>query len=87
VLPEYMTMGTTGMGGMGEMAMPSPPNSLPMRGGPGPFSYIDMGGMFTVLKVREGLKDYRDPGWYVPPGDTMARPATAAELKRDGIET
>ena len=29
VAPEYMTMGTTGMGGMGEMEMPIPPNSLP----------------------------------------------------------
>ncbi|MBL8975053.1 MAG: multicopper oxidase domain-containing protein, partial [Myxococcales bacterium] len=53
VAPEYMTMGTRGMGGMGEMEMQIPGNSLPMRGGPGPFSYIDMGGMFTVLKVRD----------------------------------
>ena len=38
IMPEYMTMGTTGMGNMGEMEMPIPPNSLPMRGGAGPFS-------------------------------------------------
>lgn len=44
VAPDYMSMGQTGMGGMGEMEMPTPPNSLPMRGGRGPFSYIDMGG-------------------------------------------
>jgi hypothetical protein len=36
VMPEYMTMGTKGMGGMGEMEMKIPANSLPMRGGPGP---------------------------------------------------
>jgi manganese oxidase len=52
VMPEYMTMGTAGMGGMGEMKMPIPPDSAPMRGGEGPFSYIDMGGMFTVHGTR-----------------------------------
>jgi hypothetical protein len=34
-----------------------------------------MGGMFTVLKVREGLArgDYKDPGWYKHPAGTVAR--------------
>jgi len=50
-----MSMGQTGMGGMGEMQMPIPPNSLPMRGAPGPFGYIDMGGMFTLIKIRDRL--------------------------------
>jgi hypothetical protein len=33
-----------------------------------------MGGMFTVVKVREGLarNDYRDPGWYKHPPETVA---------------
>ncbi|MDO9286103.1 MAG: hypothetical protein Q7U26_14475, partial [Aquabacterium sp.] len=33
------------------------------------------GGMFSVLKVREGLAagDYRDPGWYSHPAGTIAR--------------
>jgi hypothetical protein len=85
VMPEYMTMGTTGMGGMGEMKMRIPPNSAPMRGGDGPFSYIDMGGMFTVLKVRD-RPDAADPkGWYVHPPGTVATTADAAELVRDGI--
>ncbi len=89
LLPAYMTMGTGDMGEMGKHAqhMDVPENSIAMAGAAGPHGYIDMGGMFTVLKVREGLKDYRDPGWYAPPGDTMARPATAAEIARDGIET
>ena len=64
LLPEYMTMGQTGMGEMGEMGMRVPRNSIPMVGGPGPFSYIDMGGMFTIVKVREGITSYEDPGWY-----------------------
>ena len=45
-----------------------------------------MGGMFTVLKVRAKLDGYADPGWYRPPAGTMASPASAAELKRDGIK-
>ncbi len=53
VVKGYMTMGQTGMAEMSEMSMPVPDNSLPMRGTPGPFGNIDMGGMFTMLKVRE----------------------------------
>ncbi len=66
-LPGYMTMGEEGMGGMGDMGMSVPRNSLPMVGGPGPHGYIDMGGMFTILKVRENLTSYEDPGWYQAP--------------------
>ncbi|MDB6130383.1 MAG: multicopper oxidase protein [Verrucomicrobiales bacterium] len=85
-VPGYMTMGETGMAEMGEMGMKSPTNSIPMVGGPGPFEYISMGGMFTMLKVREGITSYDDPGWYKHPPGTVARAATEEELKRDGIE-
>jgi hypothetical protein len=45
-----------------------------------------MGGMFSMLKVRRGLKrgDYSDPGWFQHPPGTLARevgdapPATSA---------
>jgi hypothetical protein len=32
-----------------------------------------MGGMFTVIKVRDDLgpDDFRDPGWYQQPPGTM----------------
>jgi hypothetical protein len=86
LLPGYMPMGQTGMGGMGAMGMPVPPNSLPMVGSPGPFGYIDMGGMFTILKVRKGLTTYDDPGWYHHPPGTVADRATDADLRRDGID-
>jgi hypothetical protein len=45
-----------------------------MMTGTGPFGPIQMGGMFTVIKVREGLaaNDYRDPGWYEHPEGTVA---------------
>ena len=85
LLPDYMTMGHDGMGDMGEMGMPVPKNSIPMLGAPGPHGYIDMGGMFTVLKVRDRLAGTGDPGWYRNPPGTLAVAATAAELARDGI--
>ena len=85
VMPEYLTMGTRGMGGMGEMEMPIPPNSLPMRGAHGPASYVDMGGMFTVLKVLE-QPDGADPrAWFQHPAGTVAGPADAAQMRADGV--
>ena len=86
VLPDYMTMGESGMGEMGEMGMAIPKNSIPMLGGNGRHGYITMGGMFTVLKVREGLTSYDDPGWYENPEGTLARLATTDELNRAGIK-
>ena len=86
VLPEYMPMGADGMGGMGDMGMPVPPNSLPMRGAPGPFSYIDMGGMFTVLKVRDRVAGADPKGWYAHPAGTTVQKANDADMARDGID-
>ena len=85
VLPEYMTMGQHGMGDMAEMGMRVPENSIPMVGGRGKHDYITMGGMFTVLKVRNGLTSYADPGWYENPPGTLALPASKADLERNGI--
>jgi FtsP/CotA-like multicopper oxidase with cupredoxin domain len=85
VLPQYMTMGTKGMGNMGEMKMPIPANSLPMRSTPGPFGSIDMGGMFTVLKVRENPDEADPAGWYAHPPGTVASKADPARMSADGI--
>ena len=83
-----MTMGTTGMSEMAEMGMPVPENSIPMLGARGKHDYITMGGMFTVLKVRDGLQELRsDPGWYENPKGTLARLASPQELSADGIGT
>ncbi len=71
VLPEYMAMGESGMGGMMDMGRPK--NTLPMMAGTGPFGAIEMGGMFTIVKVREGITSYEDPGWYKHPAGTIAR--------------
>jgi hypothetical protein len=90
LLPGYMPMGRDGMAEMGRHIqhgmMPAPRNSIPMVGAEGPFDYITMGGLFTILKVREGIASYDDPGWYEHPPGTVASPATADELRRDEIE-
>ena len=84
LVPGTMTMGTTGMGSMSDMEMPVPPNSLPMRGTPGPFGSIDMGGMFTILKVRDDpAKD--EGGWYRHPEGTVAGPADPSRMRADGV--
>jgi FtsP/CotA-like multicopper oxidase with cupredoxin domain len=92
--PGAMAMGTTGMADMGEMSMPLPPNTLPMMTGTGQFGPIEMGGMFTVVKVREDLaaNDYKDPGPYKFPRGTVAYEVdggTAGEAVRqpDAAET
>jgi hypothetical protein len=88
LLPGFMAMGQDGMGDMGAMGMRVPKNSLPMVGAEGQFDYITMGGMFTILKVRDEVPtDNADPGWYHNPHGTLSVAATAGDLKRDGIET
>ncbi|MGC9236178.1 MAG: multicopper oxidase family protein [Thiomonas sp.] len=57
LLPDYMAMGSKGMAEMGDMEMPLPDNTLPMMTGRGPYGAIEMGGMFSVLKVRDQLPD------------------------------
>jgi hypothetical protein len=74
LVPGYMG-GDDMMGGM-QMQVPLPENTLPMMTGNGPYGNIEMGGMFTVVKIREELarNDYRDPGWYRAPKNSVAFP-------------
>ena len=74
LIPDYMVMGERGMADMAEMQMPLPDNTAPMMTGDGPFGSVEMGGMFTVLKVRKDQApgDYRDPGWFKHPAGTVA---------------
>src|SRR4029079_7267114 len=74
LMPDYMPMGSAGMAEMGSMEMPMPANTLPMMTGFGQFGPLEMGGMFSVVKVREGLArdDYKDPGPYKNPAGTVA---------------
>jgi hypothetical protein len=55
-----------------------------MLGGQGPFSVIEMGGMFTVIKVRS--PDHLADEWYRHPPGTVADVAPAADLAADGID-
>lgn len=86
LLPNYMTMGQAGMADMAQMGMKVPKNSVPMVGGPGPFGYITMGGMFSIFKVREGIESFEDPGWYKYPEGTVALAASRDDLAKDGID-
>ena len=80
LVPGYMFMGNGSMGNAGgsmddmPMNMPLPDNTLPMMAGTGPYGGLEMGGMFTVMKIRADLArgDYRDPGWYRPPAGSVA---------------
>ena len=74
LIPDYMVMGERGMADMTEMEMPIPDNTIPMMTGEGPFGSVEMGGMFSVLKVRRDQKpgDYKNPGWYKNPVGTVA---------------
>jgi FtsP/CotA-like multicopper oxidase with cupredoxin domain len=80
LMPDYMYMpmgknGMAEMSDMTEMGMALPKNTLPMMAGAGQFGPIEMGGMFTVVKVRKNQPkdDYTDPGWYRFPEGSVAR--------------
>jgi hypothetical protein len=62
------------MADMTEMEMPLPDNTVPMMTGEGPFGSVEMGGMFSVVKVRADQKpnDYSNPGWFKHPKGTRA---------------
>ncbi len=74
LVPDYMVMGERGMADMGEMEMPLPDNTVPMMTGQGPYGPLEMGGMFTVVKIRtdQPAGDYKDPGWYQQPKGSVA---------------
>ena len=74
LLPGYMPMGEAGMAEhqMHANHMAGPENTMPMMTGTGPFGPLEMGGMFTLIKVRDGINAYDDPGPYSHPAGTRA---------------
>lgn len=78
MLPGYTAMGEFGMAEHQHHTESGhhrgPENTLPMMMGKGPYGNIEMGGMFTTVKVRDDIRrgDYRDPGWYDAPDGTVA---------------
>jgi FtsP/CotA-like multicopper oxidase with cupredoxin domain len=75
VLPGYMAMGESGMAehqlhtDMGHM--PGPENTLPMMMGEGRYGKLEMGGMFSMIRVRDELGIQAD--FYEAPAGTQAR--------------
>lgn len=97
ILPGFMPMGRYGMAEhqvhieMGHHQ--GPENTMPMMTGKGPYGNIEMGGMFTIVKVRDNLQmgDFSDPGWYQAPPGTIARrvssdPDYGNPVRRDGAQ-
>jgi FtsP/CotA-like multicopper oxidase with cupredoxin domain len=79
LFPNYMPMGSSGMGEMFQMSAHHQLKGLTnylQPGSPGPYGVIELSGMFTLVKVREGLINYDDPGWYQPPAGTVAERVT-----------
>jgi hypothetical protein len=78
MLPGFIAMGQHGMAEHQEHVdaghHPGPPNTLPMMTGKGPYGNLEMGGMFTMVKVRDHITpgDFSDPGWYDAPDGTRA---------------
>ena len=74
LLPGYMPMGEAGMAEhqMHAGHMAGPENTMPMMTGTGPFGPLEMGGMLTLIKVRDGINAYDDPGPYNHPAGTRA---------------
>lgn len=92
--PDFMgLMNINGMGDMFEMYGTSEmmdmgfkmkyPSNLSPIGSPGPFGVIEMGGMFTIFKVRDNLTSYADPGWYQHPPGTVAEAVNMNDMQHN----
>jgi manganese oxidase len=79
LVPGYMAMGESGMGEHQTHTdsghMQGPPNTLPMMMGQGLYGNLEMGGMFSLVRVRDKLG--KDPGFYEPPAGTQAYKVSA----------
>ena len=77
MMPTFIPMGRDGMAEHQEhtdAGHQGPVNTMAMMTGHGPFGNVEMGGMFTLVKVRDDIApgDYRDPGFYAAPGQPRA---------------
>jgi FtsP/CotA-like multicopper oxidase with cupredoxin domain len=83
IVPGYMAMGEHGMDEMVDMGMKGPENTLPMMAGEGQFGSVGMGGMFTVLMVRDNLKDYGHPVQHPHPRGTVAESVEMKDVQEN----
>ena len=77
MLPGFLPMARDGMAEHQEhtdAGHQGPVNTMAMMVGHGPFGNVEMGGMFTLVKVRDDIApgDFKDPGWYAQPHGTVA---------------
>lgn len=74
---EHIAMSGSGKSGHAGMhhqgGLEGPRNTLPMMTGEGPFGPLEMGGMFTVVKVRDNITDEKNIGWFKNPPGTVAK--------------
>lgn len=81
-----MSHGTKGMpNDMTRTGLPIPDNSIPMLGKKFQFGQTVMGGMATVLRVRDDLDSYEDTEPYDFSDQSMAEPVSRDEMIEDGI--
>jgi hypothetical protein len=78
LVPDYMPMGNAGMADMGEMEMQLPDNTLPMMTGFAQFGALEMGGMFSVVKVRE---DWHPATTRIPAGSNTRKARWLTRLR------
>ena len=87
VVPGYMTHGHDRHGRHGRDGDADPAaTACRCAAAPGPFGYIDMGGMFTILKVRDNPEAADPAGWYAHPAGSVAGPADPERMRADGID-
>jgi len=69
LVPGYVPMGSSGMAerAMHRRHMEGVENTLPMMTGTGPFGSIEMGGMFTMVKICRGSRLMRIQGGTTTP--------------------
>jgi manganese oxidase len=92
IFPNFIgLMYTNGMGHMFEMygthkihpmgmkKITFPKNLAPI-GNPGPYGVIEMGGMFTIFKVRDEITKGSEMSWYHQPSGTSARAVSIDEV-------
>lgn len=72
---DEMRMGEPGMAGMQDVARSGrgPRSTLRMRNGRGPSGNMEVGGMPTILEVRDDVECSADPGWDERPPAGVAR--------------
>lgn len=86
LLPAFAEDGAADMHTELGVGLEIPRNSAPMLGDIGAFGYITMGGMFTMLKIRDAVDGDQVEGFFENPAGTVAEPASAEALLRDGID-